>query len=225
MIDISIDNASVQSIISDIRRLDAAGKKSIRQGAEWAGVYVCKSLGANSRISKKSRPIVKREINGVSVRGVMMYRNGKEVFMPIDTTKDVPIVRFKGKGGTDMVKVVRSGKIMTAKQFESLSTAKLLSSSILTKIRMSGLAKKSWSWLQRITRRGGYASDRFGGRTLNVGSITWFGPNMKIHNRLSYAADSLKGGLNAVNVAIEDAYKSFHFNVNRVLGEHGVNAK
>lgn len=225
MIDVSIDNASVQSIIGDIKRLDAAGKKSIQQATVWAGVTVCTSLGASSRISKKSRPVVKKDINGVSVRGVMMYRNGKEVFMPIDTTKDVPIVRFKGRGGTDMIKVVRTGKIMTAKQFDNLSMARLFASSMLTKVRMSGLFKKSWSWLQRMTRRGGQASDRYSGQSINAGSVTFFGSNMTIHNRLSYAADGLKGGLGAVNVAIENAAKSFTFKVNQLLDPHGVNAK
>lgn len=226
MISISADNASLNSIISDIKQLRDETGKSTMQGARWAGVTICKALGVQTKVSKKRRKIVSKVIvEGTKpVKGVMIFRYGKEEFYPIDTTRDIRVSHFKGRGGTPMVRFLKSRKVVTEKEYEAMTQLQISRNANAVFIRMSGLAKKSWFWINRKVNRGGYANDRFGGKSLNVGSVTWFGPNMTIHNRLSYAVDALKSGEQSVYVALENAAKSFAFKVNETLKKHGVQA-
>jgi hypothetical protein len=227
MITLAIDNASMAGIISDIKRLQSASGKSTRLGAEWAGVNIIKSLGAQTRIGKKKRAIVTQTIDGVSRKGVMMWRGSRsgqvrEVFTPIDTAKDVPVKHFVGKNGNKLVRLIKTGKVITETEFKSMSQAQLARNASIVFIRMAGLAKKSWRWMQRRVERGGNANDSYGGKRLNVGSISWFGQNLTIHNRLSYIVDALTSKEASVNVAIQNGAKSFKWKVDQELAKLGL---
>lgn len=221
MISLSIDNASVSSIVDDIKRLDAAGKKSIRQAANWAGVNICTSLASRTKVSKKTRNIVTRKYNGVSCRGVMAYRAGKEQFIPLFASKTFSAIPITAKSGKKLFLLKKENRYVTAEQFKSMLSF-LVENKELLKIKMQGLAKRSWRLLQRSVNRGGNATDSQGGKNVNVGAVTWFGDNLTIHNRLGYIQDALRGGTSAVDMAIEKAAKSFKWKVDEMLGLHEI---
>ncbi len=236
MIEFTTDNASMRSITDDINRLKASGKKSIRSATEWAAHTIIKSLGVQTKVSKKRRDIITKTITGggqnaygkrvkggsVRLRGVMMwrYRGGKKVeeFTPIDLDKDVPVVHFVGKNGNRLVRLVKTGKIITQSKFEAMSNLNLAKNSYLRFIRLSGLAKKSWTWMQKRVKRGGEVTGRQGGKGMNVGALTWVGPNLIIHNRLEYIRDALTSGDSSVNTALRNGAESFKFKVDKLLG-------
>lgn len=224
MISLSIDNASVASIVNDIRRLDAAGKKSIRQAANWAGVTVCTSLASRTKVSKKTRKIVTRKYHGLSCRGVMVYRAGKEVFLPLFSSPTFNAIPITAKNGKKLFLLKEQNRCVTVSEFRAM-LGSLIENKELLKIKMQGLAKRSWRWLQRAVKRGGNATDGQGGKSVNVGAITWFGDNLTIHNKLGYIQDALKGGDSAVTEAIEKAAKSFKWKVDQLLEPHGVATK
>lgn len=241
MITMSVDNASVNQIVNDIKRLDESGKKSVKQATEWAANAILKSLSAETVISPKRRKIITqstvigagrnakgRSVKGknLRVKGVMMwrFRDGKSVeeFVQINLDKDVPVVHFTGRGNNQLVRLLKTGKVVSLRTYESMSKTQLARNSYLAFIRMSGLAKKSWGWMQRSVRRGGVSVDSIGGKRIRVGSISWFGDNLTIHNRLSYATDSLRSKESSVNTAIENGAKSFKWKVDELLGLHEI---
>jgi hypothetical protein len=241
MITMSIDNASVQSIVNDIKRLEVAGKKSAREATEWAGVTILRSLGAQTKVSPKKRKIVTqvtdvggginakgRKVRGKKIRtkGVMIWRvlNGKakEVFFPIDFDKDVPVVHFIGRNNNALVRFISTGNVVSERAYSAMTKYQIAKNSYLAFIRMAGLAKKSWNWMKKRSKRGGGVSERFGGRVVNVGSISWMGDNLTIHNRLGYITDALKGGTSSIDQAIRDGAESFKWKVDELLGLHEI---
>jgi len=217
MITMSVDNASVQSIVNDIKRLDNAGKKSIRQATNWAGANICISLSAATKVSKSKRRIVTGKMHNVSMRGVMMYRGGKQVFFPLGYSKNFNAVPLKASNGKQLFLIKPSNVWVKEEEFKKM-LASVPDNVENLKIKMAGLAKRSWRWLQRNVRNGGEATDSKGGKTVRVGSITWSGDNLTIHNRLGYIQMALKGGNSAVEIAISKAAESFKFKVDTLLG-------
>lgn len=223
MIAMSIDNASVASIVDDIKRLDAAGKKTIRAATNWAGVTICTSLASRTKVAKKKRKIVTQKMHNVAMRGVIMYRGNKEVFFPLAYSKNFNAVPLKAPNGKQLYLIKPSNVwVNNDEEFKRILAAQPDNMNNLI-IKMAGLAKRSWRWLQRGVKSGGEAIDKEGGKSVHVGSITWSSDNLTIHNRLGYIQNALQGGNSAVSEAIEKAAKSFKWKVDELLGvEHGV---
>jgi hypothetical protein len=226
MITLSTDNASVNSIINDIKRLDAAGKKSVHEATKWAGIVVCTSLGPQTKVSPKMRKVVRKAVIAGSkpVEGVMMYIGGKETFVPLNS-EDARVRFMTAKSGKELVQFLATGKFVTKEFYLTMKKSQLIRQTDRMIIRMNGLARRSWKWLQGRVKRGGYASDGKGGRNVRVGNVTWFGDNITIHNKLAYIQDTLVGGAGSVDVALENAAKSFKWKVDQLLGLHEIKTK
>ena len=205
----------LKSMGEAIRRAQDVLGKTPKNAISWAGALVCRSLVARTIQSPKLRKIVpnpafkgkggaarKRDMRRARF-GVMKYRpqSDEQYFLPI----------YRGGEYGAKIKYISRDKVLLKVGSNWVPydagreewQAKGIMDHPKRKIGRSGLAKKSWSWAQRSTRKGGTATIMGAPQAVE---IKWNNskdaPRLKITNNLRYIIHALRGGKSAVNEAL-----------------------
>ena len=211
-VSIEIKKADVSRLFAQMQRARKELGKDLKQSVKWGGILLMQSLAAQTKVSKKLRPIVKNPDKRYKTDarrapfGVMRWdKHGKKVFRPIFRTGEFGRVRFLDKK-TFEVKYINTltGEVHRAEKFDQTPDLSIKTDK-RRKIGRRGFAKKTWQWATR-SMGGGTANLM---RVMGIADIRWSGgtsnPTVTIINRINYMDKALKGGLMAVNRSIENA--------------------
>jgi hypothetical protein len=218
-VQMTMDTKFAMDFLAAVKRDVRENNRTIGSSLAWGGRKICESLGKQTPQMKKGllRPVVqnpderwKRDARRAPF-GVMKLRQDKPpAFVPIYRTGEYGKVKFFGLDNAKIL--VRTSKtswsMKPAEYYASNMNIAMKSTSVNTSpkrnIPRGGLAKSSWRYLQMKMGRGGFIT--FQGIP-GLGEVSWTGlstpdPTLKITNRVSYMSKILKGGPNAINVAM-----------------------
>jgi len=211
-VSIEIKKADVSRLFAQMQRAQKHLGKDLKESVKWGGILLMQSLAAQTKVSKKLRPIVKNPDKRYKTDarrapfGVMRWdKHGKKVFRPIYRTGEFGRVRFLDKK-TFEVKYINTltGTVHRASRYDQTPDLSIKTDK-RRKIGRRGFAKKTWQWATR-SMGGGTANLM---RVMGIADIRWSGgtsnPTVTIINRINYMDKALKGGLMAVNRSIENA--------------------
>ena len=227
--DIAWPEKDVRSLFAQIERAQKQLKMDERKALQMAGYFVARSLSASTKVSAKTRPIVKNPHKdaGTDKRrapyGVMKWKNGKQVFQPIYKTGEFGGLRFFDKktvawhdrsGGSGQWKKIASG----ADPANPEIIVPGIKSDKRRKIGRRGFAKKSWQWASKHIRNSG------SGRIMDIPDmveIDWSKSKgetvLKITNNVRYIEAAMKGGREAVDTAMNRAANGLRDSIDRQL--------
>jgi len=220
----------LKSMGESIKRAQQALGKSPKNAISWAGALVCRSLVARTKQSAKLRRIVsnpafkgkggadrKRDMRRARF-GVMKYKQGVETFVPI----------YRGGEFGAKIKYISRDKVLlkVGRNWVPYDAgreewqAQGLQDHPKRKIGRSGLAKKSWGWASKSTRKGGTATIMGAPQAIE---IKWNNskeqPRLRITNNLRYIIKALKGGKSAVNEALLAASSAMKKRIEKELAK------
>ena len=211
-VSIEIKKADVSRLFAQMQRAQKHLGKDLKESVKWGGILLMQSLAAQTKVSKKLRPIVKNPDKRYKTDarrapfGVMRWdKHGKKVFRPIFRTGEFGRVRFLDKK-TFEVKYINTltGTVHRASRYDQTPDLSIKTDK-RRKIGRRGFAKKTWKWATK-SMAGGTANIM---RVMGIADIRWSGgtsnPTVTIINRINYMDKALKGGLMAVNRSIENA--------------------
>ena len=216
-VSIVFPKADVSRLFAQMQRAQRELGKDVKESVKWGGILLMQSLAASTKVSKKTRPIVKNPDKRYKTDarrapfGVFRYdKHGKKVFRPIFRTGEFGKLRFFDKrtagwydrsGGPGQWRRLPSG----ADPANPESVVPGIKTDKRRNIGRRGFAKKTWQWATR-SMAGGMANIM---RVPNIADIRWSGgtsnPTVTITNRINYMDKALKGGLMAINSAMEKA--------------------
>jgi len=211
-VSIVFPKADVSRLFAQMQRAQKHLGKDLKESVKWGGILLMQSLAAQTKVSKKQRPIVKNPDKRYKTDarrapfGVMRWdKHGKKVFRPIYRTGEFGRVRFLDKK-TFEVKYINTltGTVHRASRYDQTPDLSIKTDK-RRKIGRRGFAKKTWKWATK-SMAGGTANIM---RVMGIADIRWSGgtdnPTVTIINRINYMDKALKGGLMAVNTAMENA--------------------
>ncbi len=216
MVELSFSQQDVNALGKQLERAKKELGKTPRQAVSWAANNLARSLAASTKVSAKTRPIVKNPHPDAATDnrranfGVMKFnRAGEQVFSPIYRTGEFGKFRFfdkksfswferdRGTGNAEWRKIA-SG----ADQANPEIVVPGIMADNRRKIGRSGLAKKTWQWAAKRIAWGGTV---YMMGVPNVASVTIkktaISYAVTIQNNLRYAAEAFKGGRQDVNTA------------------------
>jgi hypothetical protein len=209
-VDVSIDfpQADVDAMVAQMQRARKELGLSFKESVKWAGAALIRSLGASCKAIPKGqkRPLVDNpdptaKTDGRKAKiGVMAWRKGKEVFVPIFRQGE-----YGGRG-------TRKGDRITEKtDWRAIQHPR-------REIPKKGFAKKSWGLLAGKTGRGG---EVIIDGIPRIGSIHWTGgdvdPGIHITNRVKYMMQALAGGKKDVSTAMERASEAMKGRIRKAV--------
>jgi len=211
-VSIELKKADVSRLFAQMQRAQKELGKDLKQTVKWGGILLMQSLAAQTKVSKKLRPIVKNPDKRYKTDarrapfGVMRWdKHGKKVFRPIYRTGEFGRVRFLDKK-TFEVKYINTltGTVHRAEKFDQTPDLSIKTDK-RRNIGRRGFARRTWQWAVK-NMSGGTANIM---RVMGIADIRWSGgtsnPTVTIINRINYMDKALKGGLMAVNRSIENA--------------------
>ena len=211
-VSIEFKKVDVSRLFAQMQRAQKELGKDLKQSVKWGGILLMQSLAAQTKVSKKLRPIVKNPDKRYKTDarrapfGVMRWdKHGKKVFRPVYRTGEFGRVRFLDKK-TFEVKYINTltGTVHRASRYDQTPDLSIKTDK-RRKIGRRGFAKKTWKWATK-SMAGGTANIM---RVMGIADIRWSGgtdnPTVTIINRINYMDKALKGGLMAVNTAMENA--------------------
>ena len=211
-VSIELKKVDVSRLFAQMQRAQKELGKDLKQSVKWGGILLMQSLAAQTKVSKKLRPIVKNPDKRYKTDarrapfGVMRWdKHGKKVFRPVYRTGEFGRVRFLDKK-TFEVKYINTltGTVHRASRYDQTPDLSIKTDK-RRKIGRRGFAKKTWKWATK-SMAGGTANIM---RVMGIADIRWSGgtdnPTVTIINRINYMDKALKGGLMAVNTAMENA--------------------
>jgi len=222
-LDIKLDPSSLAEFSRAMQQIEKRGKKTVGAAVRIGTKSLTDTLSGQTRQSAKVRKIVKNpdpKKARLSPYGVMRYRKGKEVFMPLARTGEYGRVRYVDRKTMRVKEWDRTtGEVryvtFTAKDAPELSMTK----NKRRLIKRSGMAKKSWRYayssgssgmngsISRIVRHAVTVTRRFRGEN----------PYVKISNRLNYVREAFMGSPDqAVSAAFKGAAQSMMHKLNEV---------
>jgi hypothetical protein len=218
-----------QKVASDLMRAVKRDAKytggTLGKSLGWAGVNICKSLGALTPQGKqKLRKVItnpderwKRD-NRMARFGVMrLFQDKPAKFLPIKGTGEFGAkIRFKSKTTGEMLTRTPDGKVH--RLAVALGTGPDQVPGIMQSkkriIGKRGMAKRSWKLLQMRMGRGGYIVYE---GVPDLGDVTLKSmktdPTITIRNRISYMMKIIKGGSAALNSAMASAEKGMVYQI------------
>ena len=216
-VSIEFPRVKADKLFAQMKRANKSLGKDMKQTVRWGGVLLMQSLSAGTKVSKKLRKIVRNPDKRYKTDarrapfGVFRYdKHGRKAFKAIYRTGEFGKLRFFDKktagwfdrsGGPGHWKKLPSG----ADPANPESVVPGIKTDKRRKIGRRGFAKKTWKWAVR-SMSGGTANIM---RVPDIASIRWSGgtvnPTVTIINRINYMNKALKGGLMAVNSAMEKA--------------------
>jgi hypothetical protein len=225
--DIQLNQADVtkwqQAVLRNSRELN----KSMKSSLAWGMSKICESLGAQTPVAKKLRPVVENpdaryKADKRRARfGVMKYRpTSEQYFVPIYRTGEFGTIRFQNKKtATWFVTDRTTGR--TTRDLETGTGSDQIPGIMQSKKRIIGrrkFAKESWRFLKIKTLAGG---------SINIfsipdmGSIKWTDGQTAIHlkNKVRYMTKILLGGESAVSFAIAKAANAMTAIINKRVAE------
>jgi len=211
-VSIEFPKRDVRALFAQMQRAQKELGKDLKQSVKWGGILLMQSLAAQTKVSKKLRPIVKNPDKRYKTDarrapfGVMRWdKHGKKVFRPVYRTGEFGRVRFLDKK-TFEVKYINTltGTVHRASRYDQTPDLSIKTDK-RRKIGRRGFAKKTWKWATK-SMAGGTANIM---RVMGIADIRWSGgtdnPTVTIINRINYMDKALKGGLMAVNTAMGNA--------------------
>ena len=211
-VSIEFPKRDVRALFAQMQRARKELGKDLKQSVKWGGILLMQSLAAQTKVSKKLRPIVKNPDKRYKTDarrapfGVMRWdKHGKKVFRPVYRTGEFGRVRFLDKK-TFEVKYINTltGTVHRASRYDQTPDLSIKTDK-RRKIGRRGFAKKTWKWATK-SMAGGTANIM---RVMGIADIRWSGgtdnPTVTIINRINYMDKALKGGLMAVNTAMGNA--------------------
>jgi hypothetical protein len=214
-----LDRATADDFFRAVDRAQKQLGKSALQSLQWGARLLCQSLGAQTKIEKmKLRPVVQnpdsrwKTDRRVAPFGVMGYRRGKPVFIPIYRGGEFGKLRFYDRDSVSWYERAdgrSEGKWKRIARGASVEPA-LVVPTIMDHPRRivprRGLAKKTWQAASTLVGRGGNASamgiSRVASVSIRRGAVN---PSVTIRNNLGYAETALKGGAASLNSAMAAA--------------------
>lgn len=219
-----IDKASIDSISNAIVRAHKETNRTRKDALKWGGYTLAVALAKRTKVAPKFRKVVTqgqvKRSKGVKaqagIKGVIMFKAGKEVFVPF-ATGNVQYRQFTGRGGVPMVQVFPSRKYYTQDEFNAMSSLRLKGSVDIVNIKRAGMAKESWLWMSRNTGRS--SSTNMHGVS-NVGATSLIERengeiSLTLNSKLNYMIDALKGGWSSVNEAVYKAGRAMEIMMNK----------
>jgi len=206
-----VDPLSLAAFQYQMKRFATILKKDAPKALKVGTTYFCRSMIARTKISPMRREIVENPNpragidKRVATHGVIRYRNGKPVFVPIYRGGQYgAIYRFVGMGNVEMLGRRVNGKpeYIPYSREDALEGANLpsLKKHKKTIIYRSGMAKLSWNWILRSL----YGKSVKGNIRQPGGSIftnkggSGYGAFVRFKNNLRYVTSALKGSPSAV---------------------------
>ena len=204
-IDMKVQQSDVDDLFAQILRAQKEIGKSAKDSVAWAGVLVCKSLAAQTKIAPKLRRIVRnpdkryKNDHRRSPFGVYIYKNGKKEFKPIFRTGEYGKLRFYDKDSMTWFDRY-AGEWRKNPSGPDVANPEIIVPGIKTDRRRvigrRGLAKKNWQVLGKFVKRPGGVT----AKGVTSGRIVWQynrdNVYLKISNLLDYAGYALKGDAN-----------------------------
>jgi hypothetical protein len=226
MVEYKIRESDIAAFRNVLKQAEKELGKTTESALKWGAINVMDTLAGATRVSAKTRPIVKNPSYDKKTSkprdkwGVMRYKpkTNEEYFQPI--------YRF-GNYGTYRIWNKSKGKWLTIdkdlgrriKDSETLDddTAKndpVLMKSKKRKITRSGLAKKAWRWAQAHMYNAG-TSVIMGVPNLMAVKVWGKGNNraFRIDNKSRYAIAAMKGGERTVSYAMGKAARSMEHKI------------
>lgn len=201
---IEFPRADVDALFRQMDRAQRLLGKHMVHALNSAAMYVARSLGASTKVSKKQRPIQELQISTSKRHGV----------------KSWGVTGWFGRPRTYQTKILRTSK------------GEAYVKERLGMIRRSGLAKKTMANMGKKFGATDIAHMSFGaaelarlsakhGRGERGGGES--DPWVRMTNDLGYATDALKGGDSAIETAIGRAARSMEKSVtNQLLRKYGL---
>ncbi len=197
--------------------------QTAKSSLAWGMMNVTKSLGAQTPVSKKIRPIVENPNwnndpdYSKGRYGVMKYSQKlpQPYFKPIRGSRAGNKIRFVSRTTGEVLE-----RDMTTGEVHRIDTQGAghldlfdIQNHKQRKIGRSGFAKKAWKYLGIKTLAGGLI---YVDGIPNMGEIKWSDSNktIQLNNKVSYTQRILKGGAMAVNMALQKATASMLYKIN-----------
>lgn len=227
----------ISRLMAEMERSRRLLGKSVRDSIAWAGTYLCKSLGASTRVAKKLRPIVEnpdsrwKTDHRRAPLGVMAPTGKgaerKMAFRPIYRTGEYGKVRFFDKKTVSWFQrdaANPKGKWESMPSGPDPANPELVAPGIKTDKRRiigrRGLARASWTRAAARTRKGGTI---FSHGVPEIASLEWRGsqdnPELEVANHLSYITTAIQGGPVAIDNAVERAAQRLAWNINNQVAK------
>lgn len=211
-ISIEFPREDLRAFQHQIERMQKELGMTLKKSVQWAGVKLCDSLSASTKVAPKLRKVVanpdaRAKTDGRRAKfGVYRYVKGRKVFTPIYRTGEYGKIRFTSKStGERMFRDPTTGEVHRVTWDTGTQPDQMpgIAQSPKRKIGRSGLAKKVWRWAKA--------------RCINGGRCTLMGPNIKatvdwkdltnnptlvIDNKLRYAVQAFRGGRQDVSAAM-----------------------
>jgi len=195
-----------QKDVADMERaMEAASRrlgKDMEQVQGQMAWYIARSLGASTKESPKMRKVEKNpdpragKDNRVALFGVYKFRrDGSQKFVPIGRTGEFGKIRFVSKTtGESLTRDRITGEVTRTRFDLHEAGMQNVNDSPHRKILRSGMAKRSWTRMQRIAARGGYVSEPGVGQISSVTVNRGLRPSITIINRLRYIEQAMANG-------------------------------
>ena len=213
---IQFPEAKVAALFDQIDRASRELGKGIMDSLKWGGTLLCKSLGAQTKVAPKLRPVVRnpnprwKTDRRVAPFGVYRWdKSGAKVFKPIYRTGEYGSIRFFDKKSFSWYNRFHGeNKWQKIPSGPDIANPEIIAPGIMSDKRRvigrRGLAKQTWSWAAAAIHRGGVGSVL---GVPNVASVTLMTsdqyPAIAIRNNLRYAEAAMMAG--AVEAAITNA--------------------
>ena len=229
---IEFPQADVDDMFRQMERARKELGKSFKDSLQWGGALLVRSLAASTKQVPKSqiRPIVRNPDDRWKTDrrrapfGVMKYKDGKQVFLPIFRGGEFGRRRFYDPRTVSWFEHYGPQKNTWRKVASGPDPAnpEIIVPGIMTDKRRNiprkGFAKRAWGWLGKQMRRGGMI--RVDG-VPDLGYVKWTGgtadPTVTIVNRVNYADKALKGGKMAIENAMGRASQAMLGRINRLI--------
>ena len=231
-VSLHVDPQSVARFQNQMKRFAAILNKDAPEALKVGTIYFCKSMAARTKIAPKKRKIVKNPNpragidRRVAPLGVMRYRNGEKVFVPVYRFGEYGAQgRIVSKNGVDLK--ISNGKWQrfdVGKEFGQVSPS-LLNDHPKRIIKNRGIAKRAWSWVVRDLY-GRAADENNPKRPKNIlftnKGGAGYGAFVRFTNKLRYASVALKGSASAaMSEAFVAASHQIRNAVERALAKGG----
>jgi hypothetical protein len=220
----NIDQVSAAALGAALNRAMTDLGKDCGDAVKWAGSLIARSLGAATRTAPKLRPIVKNPHPATgkdgrrALYGVMKYRADRSsYFVPIGRTGEYGKVRFVSKTtGETLVRDRTTGKVSRERFALADADVSGVKDSPKRVIGRRGLAKQSWTTLQRFLNRNGGVSvlgvDDAAEAHFSENAV---GAQLRIVNNLRYIREAMQGGSASVDGSVARAAAGMQHEISR----------